>query len=103
MIHQFDVYATPLRRDKLERPYVLVMQSDLIDKDSRVCAPMVAERFLVPMRRLNPIFEIEGHRYYLNPVDLITLPVRALRTPILNLEAERYRIISAIDLVFTGI
>lgn len=103
MIRQFDVYPTPLRASKQERPYVLVLQSSLIDSQSRVCAPLVAERFIRPDGRLNPLFQIESLRCYLHPIELITLAVRVLRTPVANLESERARIIAALDLVFTGI
>ncbi|HEY2067967.1 MAG TPA: CcdB family protein [Rhizomicrobium sp.] len=102
-IRQFDVYPTPLRASREERPYVMVMQSSVIDSQSRVCAPLVAERFIRPDGRLNPRFEIEGRNFYLHPVELITLAVRVLRIPVANLEHERYHIISAIDLVFTGV
>ena len=103
MIRQFDVFATPLRRGKEERPFVVVVQSARIDNLSRICAPLVAARFLVPDGRLNPPFTIEGHDCYLHPAELMTLPLRVLRDPIANLEHARDTVIAALDLVFTGI
>jgi toxin CcdB len=103
MIRQCDVYPTPFRRDREERPYVVVVQSDRYPTNSRVCAPLVAERFLNPNGRLNPAFEIDGKKCYLHPLELVPLPVRVLRAPIANLEADRDRIIAALDLVFTGV
>jgi toxin CcdB len=103
MTRQFDVYATPLRRGRIERPYIVIVQSDSIDSTSRVCAPLVAKRFLTPQHRLNPAFNVEGQDVYFHPVEMITLPLRALRDAVTNLEADRDRIIAALDLVYTGI
>ena len=103
MIRQCDVFPTPFRRDREVRPYVVVVQSDHYSTNSRICAPLVAERFLKPDGRLNPVFEIDGKRYYLHPLELALIPARVLHAPIANLEADRDRIIAALDLVFTGV
>ena len=102
-IRQFDVFASPFRRDKAERPYYVVVQSDQYQTHSRMSVPFIAEQFLQPMGRLNPRFELEGKTCFLHPIELVALPVALLRTKIANLEADRYRIIVAIDLVFTGV
>ena len=103
MIHQFDVFQTPFRKDRAERPYYIVVQSDRYQTYSRVCAPFVAERFLKPNGRLNPRFELEDSACLLHPIEMVSLPTALLRVKIVNLEADRYRIIGAIDLVFTGV
>lgn len=103
MIRQCDVFPTPFRRDREERPYIVVVQSDQYPTSSRICAPLVVERFLKPSGRHNPLFEIDSKRYYLHPFELASIPIRALRVPITNLEAYRDRIVAALDLVFTGV
>jgi hypothetical protein len=103
MIRQCDVFPTPFRRDRNERPYIVVVQSDQYPTSSRICAPLVVEGFLKPSGRLNPLFEIDGKKYYLQPLELASIPVRALRIPITNLEPYRDRIVAALDLVFTGV
>jgi toxin CcdB len=103
MIRQCDVFPTPFRRDRLERPYIIVVQSDHYPTPARLCAPLVAERFLKPNGRLNPLFEIDGAKCYLHPIELASIPTRVLRAPITNLEQHRDRIIAALDLVFTGV
>jgi hypothetical protein len=103
MIRQFDVVASPLRRGTEERPYIVIVQCDRVQTLSRICAPLVAARFLRPQDRLNPPFTVQGLPCYFHPIELITLPVRALQNPVANLEADRDRIIAALDLVFTGI
>jgi len=103
MIRQFDVFKTPLRRDATARPYVIVVQANWIDSSARICAPLVAEKYLKPIGRLNPVFEIEGRRVYFHPVELAVLPVRILADPTTNLEHARDQLIPALDLVFSGI
>jgi hypothetical protein len=103
MSRQFDVFHNPLRAAKEERPFVIVIQSDRIDSIGRVCAPLFAERFLKPFGRLNPQFVVLGQSCYFHPVELLTLPVRVLRDPVANLDADRDRLVAAIDLVFTDI
>jgi CcdB protein len=103
MIRQFDVFLTPFRNDTVERPYYVVVQSDRYQTLSRVCVPFIAERFLRPDGRLNPRFELEGKGCFLHPIELLSMPTALLRSKIANLEADRYRIVSALDLVFTGV
>jgi toxin CcdB len=102
--HQFDVFPNPSRRGTDERPYVVVVQSKFLsDVATRVCVPLIAERFLRPIHRLNPAIEILRERFYFHPVEMVTIPVRLLRAPVANLEDQRDRIIGALDLVFLGI
>jgi toxin CcdB len=104
MIRQFDVFSNPSRRGSEERPFVVVVQSSLLDEvATRVCVPLIVERFLEPTNRLNPLFDIKQRKFYLHPVEIVTIPLRLLRTPVANLEEYRDRIIAALDLVFTGI
>jgi hypothetical protein len=55
------------------------------------------------MGRLNPGFEIEGRRVYLQPLEMAAFPARSLQRHVANLEEFRYQIIGAIDLVLTGV
>jgi len=102
-IRQFDVCPTPFKRGKRERPFLVVLQSALIDSRSRVCGTLVDAQFLEPLGRLNPAFTIEGTKVYFHPIEILTLDGRLLRTPVGNLEAARDRIVAALDLVFTGV
>ena len=104
MSNQFDVFPNPSRRGIEERPFVVVVQSKFLnDVGTRICVPLIAERFLKPVSRLNPLFEISKRQCYFHPVEFMTIPVRLLRSPVANLELYRDRIVAAIDLVFTGI
>ena len=104
MSRQFDVFPNPSRRGRLERPFVIILQSRLWDEYAgRLCAPLVAKRFINPKMRLNPGFTIRDEMVYLHPLEIASVPAKLLREPIANLEAERDRILAALDLVFTGI
>ena len=104
MSDQFDVFPNHSRRGKEERPYVVVVQSRYVrNVATRICVALVAERFIRPIHRLNPPFEIQNRKYYFHPVEMMTIHNRLLRSPIANLETDRDRIIAALDLVCLGI
>jgi len=103
-IGHFDVFPNPSKQGSQDRPFVVVVQSDYLHVlPTRVVVPLVIEGGIRPIHRLNPQFEIEGRKLYFHPVEIAALPVRALRSPVANLEKYRYELISALDLVFTGI
>jgi toxin CcdB len=101
---QFDVFENPSARGRRERPFLVVVQSDVLsDRRTRVVAPLVALSELQPLARLNPVVEVEGRKFYFHPAELAHISQDMLRDAIANLESERYRLIAALDLVFTGI
>ena len=104
MTRQFDVYRNPLRSGRELRPFVLAIQRQFWDPlPTCVVMPLVVKAALDFQPRLNPAFKIEGQTLYLSPTEPLTLPTRLLRGPVANLEQERYRIVAALDLVFTGV
>ena len=104
MSRQFDVFANPSRRGLEERPYVVVIQHATWHRvATRLCVPLVDEQFIRPEGRLNPRFVIDRSTVYFHPFEIIAFPARLLKKPVANLEDDRYRIIGALDLVFTGI
>jgi hypothetical protein len=103
-IRQFDVVANPIAAIRKERPYLVCVQDRHLDHlATRVLAPLATEQIVRQPSRLNPEIQVVGKRLFLLPYDLIALQLRTLGLAIANLEAERYRIISALDLVFTGV
>jgi toxin CcdB len=80
------------------------MQANMLRaSNQRLVMPLVVEQQIKPMGRLNPAFEIEGRKVYLQPLEVAALPTRALSQHVATLEEFRYQIIGAIDLVFTGV
>ena len=103
---QFDVYrnANPATRARI--PYLLDVQSDLLDPlVTRVVVPLCRPELLKGQlaERLNPTFEVDGRRVAMLTPELAGISAKALGERIANLALSREAIIAALDLVFTGI
>lgn len=106
VIARFDVFRNPSAHDVRALPYVLVLQSPLLDRiDTRVVAPLARVSVLnsKAVARLNPQFEIDGHPVFMLTQQIGALPARALGRRVANLESERSAITAALDLLFSGI
>lgn len=102
---QFDVYLNPNPESSKSVPYLLDVQSDLLDVlATRVVIPlMLAEKMGVPARQLNPQFKIRNTTVIMSSAELAGIPARALGDKVVSLKAKRDEIIAALDLLFTGI
>ena len=103
---QFDVYrnANPATRARI--PYLLDVQSDLLDSlATRVVVPLCKPGILKGRlaERLNPVFQVEGKEVAMLTPELAGVPAKALGEAIGNLSSQRGVIIAALDLVITGI
>ena len=103
---QFDVYrnANPATRARI--PYLLDVQSDLLDPlATRVVVPLCKPEVLKGKlaERLNPVFEVEGRSMAMLTPELAGVSRKMLGERIGNLADERRSIIAALDLLFTGI
>jgi toxin CcdB len=104
MTRQFDVVINPDAEDAALRPYLLVLQSDLVSGlQSTVVAPLAAREQFSGARRMNPILPVDSREFWLATHELFAVDRRLLRGPIANLSDHRDAIIAALDLVFTGI
>lgn len=105
-MRQFDVYSNP-NPDSCERlPYLIVLQSDLLERlDNVVAAPLRSPQDgkSIPILRLNPVVEVGTERYFVRIQDLAAIPARSLRQPVCNLSSEREALLAALDLLFTGL
>jgi toxin CcdB len=103
MTRQFDVVANPDPLEAAHRPYLVVLQSDLVSGlTSTVVAPLVPREQMKGARRLNPIVPVEGHEYWLATHELFAVDQRILRGKVATLEGHRDAIIAALDFVFIG-
>ncbi|MEK6662440.1 MAG: CcdB family protein [Pseudomonadota bacterium] len=102
---QFDVYENPDATGKDDIPFLLDVQSDLLDAlVTRVVVPLVAKRTAgQPAARLNPQFRIRNMAVVMSTPELAGIPKTRLSKKITNLAAKRDEIIGALDIVFTGI
>ena len=103
---QFDVYrnANPATRARI--PYLLDIQSDLLDSlATRVVVPLCKPGILKGRlaERLNPVFEVEGREVAMLTPELAGVLAKALGAAIGNLSSQRGVIIAALDLVIAGI
>ena len=103
---QFDVYRNPNPATRARVPYLLDVQSDLLDTlATRVVVPLCKPEVLRGKlaERLNPVFEVEGRKMVLLTPELAGVSRKALGEKIANLANRRDSIIAALDLVITGI
>jgi toxin CcdB len=103
---QFDVYRNTNPATRARIPYLLDVQSDLLDPlATRIVVPLCKPEVLAgkPAERLNPALEVEGRSVLMLTPELAGVPRKILGERIANLAAERSAIIAALDLAFTGI
>ena len=103
---QFDVYRNVNPATRARIPYLLDVQSDLLDTlATRVVVPLCKPEVLRGKlaERLNPVFEVEGRKMVLLTPELAGVSRKALGKQIANLANRRDSIIAALYLVITGI
>jgi len=102
---QFDVYRNTNPAARTRIPFLLDVQSDLLDSlATRVVAPLCKPELLKGKlaERLNPVFEVEGRKLAMLTPELAGVPRKILGERIGNLSGERHSIIAALDLLITG-
>lgn len=103
---QFDVYRNTNPATRARIPYLLDIQSGLLDSlTTRVVVPLCKAEILKGKiaERLNPVFEIEGRRTVLLTPELAGVSRRILDGPVANLADQRTSIVAALDLLVVGI
>ena len=100
---QFDVVANPDADESAYRPYLVVLQSDLVSGlSSTVVAPLVPRDQMRGASRMNPIVTVDGKEFWLATHELFAVDRRMLHKTVTSLAQERSAIITALDFVFTG-
>ena len=102
---QFDLYVNPSKETSSAVPYLLDLQSDLLDQmTTRVVAPLFwAEATGAPARTLMPHFEVDGRKVVMSTPELAGVSRSQLGPRVGSLADHRTEIIAALDLLFTGI
>jgi toxin CcdB len=102
---QFDVYLNANRDTCAAIPYLLDVQADLLDRlVTRVVVPLfAASEMPLVAKQLNPQFQINGVSVVMSTAELAGVPTRSLGEKVLSLKSNRTEIITALDLLFTGI
>lgn len=101
---QFDVYENTNPETKESIPYLLDVQSDLLDNlTTRVVVPLIAVAAIGKAAQyLNPQFEIERTTVIMSTAELAGVNLNALGARVCSLKEQRTAIISALDFLFTG-
>lgn len=103
---RFDVHRNADPASARQVPYLLVLQSDLLeDFPTRVVAPLIRPKGAggTPASLLNPILAVEEQRVVMFTQQIAGVPKRYLGKFICNVESERDNIVRALDFLFDGI
>jgi toxin CcdB len=102
---QYDVFINPSSSASFGIPYVVVIQSDLLDAlATRMTMPLAVLDFAgkVPTA-LCPVITVKGRRLHALAHYAAPLPARALRRRVDNVAAQASTLVSAMDAVLSGI
>jgi toxin CcdB len=102
---QYDVYANPSRSAADGVPYVVVIQSDLLDAlATRMVMPLAAfdAAAKVPVA-LCPVITVKGKRLHALAHYAAPLPAKLLRRQVDNVAAQSSALVAAMDAVLSGI
>ncbi len=103
---QWDVIPNPAASSRDRIPYLVVLQSDLLEQlPTRLVAPLSRSEVAAAVmpQRMAPAFRIRGERLVLKAHEAGIVPARALRPPVHNLREESHRLVDALDAVISGI
>jgi toxin CcdB len=103
-VRQFDVFENPDPESAEAHPYFVVLQADrLKELNTRIVAPLIVPRTVPGFERLMPLVSVKNKNFVVDITNVGVFPLKLIPKPVANLEPERYRIVGAIDLIFTGI
>ena len=103
-MQQFDIVENTNSLTRSRYPFVVVLQHDRVSSDSTVIvAPLTATNSALASSRLHPSINVAGRLFLLLTEELAAARRRSLGRIIASAESERYAIIAALDLCFTGI
>jgi toxin CcdB len=102
---QYDVFTNPSRSASEGIPYVVVIQSDLLDAlATRLTMPLAQPDALVKVpTMLCPVIVVKGKRLHALAHYAAPLPAKLLRRRIDNVAAQGNALVSAMDAVLSGI
>ena len=102
---QYDVYPNPSTSAGQGIPYVVVIQSDLLDG--------LATRLTIPLATLSysgkvpsalcPLVTVKGQRLHALAHFAAPLPTKLLRKPVGSVSAQASALVAAVDAVLSGI
>lgn len=102
---QFDVHRNPNTASAATIPFLLNVQSDLLNGlTTRVVVPLARPSTLdKPAHFLSPVLEIEGEKLVMLTPEMAGIPVKRLGQVVAAVADRRADIIRALDVVFSGV
>ena len=102
---QYDVFTNPSGSAAEGVPYVVVVQSDLLDAlATRLTMPLaVLDAATKVPTALCPVIIVQGQRLHALAYYAAPLPAKALRRPVENVASQASALVSALDAVLSGI
>lgn len=103
---QYDVYVNPQRQTRQFVPFVVEVQSSLIDRlPTRLVLPLSRVGAMMPKLPLNlcPMVTIEGEKLTIQPHLAAPVAVSHLKNPVANLQPRASDIAAALDAVISGV
>jgi toxin CcdB len=103
---QFEVFRNNDPASRRAVPFLLDIQSDLLEPlATRVVVPLAAQGAepLPSMKRLMPVFEIEGRKLVLATPQLAGVSRSLLGARVASLADRRHEIVAALDVLITGV
>jgi toxin CcdB len=103
---QFAVHKNKNPKTKAAYPYLLDVQSELLDSlETRVVIPLAKLTALrkSPIKDLTPVLEIDGHAYLILVPQLAGIPRSELGPTVAVVGHHRNQIVAALDFLITGI
>lgn len=103
---QFQVYGNTNRATQKSYPYLLDIQSDLLeDLRTTIVIPLMPTSFADKhvMSRLNPVVEIDNESFVVMTQSLAGVDRAILGETVCDLAGQRPLVIAAIDFVLSGI
>jgi toxin CcdB len=102
---QFDVYENPNPTSSKSTPFLLDVQTDLLDNlATRVVVPLVAPAAMPkPGRHLNPAFRIGKTMFLMSTAEIAGVSVKSLGRKVCSIKEYRNEIVAALDFLITGI
>ncbi len=103
---RFDVYQNKNVASSKRFPYLLAVQSDLLDALNTCVVVPLGKASAVggkPMATLMPGVEVNGASWTMYTPALAAIPARTLGKPVDNVAVQRDAIQNALDFLFSGI
>lgn len=106
VIRRFDVFRNAESHSARSFPYLLVLQSELLEMlTTVVVVPLVRRSTLAgtPTTRLNPGLRVEDDTVYMLAQQIGAVSTKSLGEQVTNLATERNAITQALDFLFSGV